>query len=620
MIVLGILLLRIPLLLAQESSGAIALTVDVREAPRGILHAQLTIPVQPGPLTLLYPKWIPGEHGPTGPIRDLVGLRLTAGGREIPWQRDPLDMYAFRCEIPAGTRALEVSLDFLVPVGGSGFTSGASTTPHLAVISWNQLVLYPQGRRLDALTYSARLLLPAGWKAGTALRVAQESPGSIQFRPVLLTTLVDSPVIAGEYFHTVSLGDSDGVSHQIHIVSDSEAALEMPPEFEASLKRLVAEAGALFGARHYTQYHFLLTLSEHVAQFGLEHHESSDNRMGERTLLEASGRRGLGGLLSHEYIHSWNGKYRRPAGLIRADFQQPMETDLLWVYEGLTSYLEDVLAARSGLWSAQEFRDAMARVAASMERQAGRTWRPLVDTAVAAQTLYGAGGAWSSWRRGVDFYPESELIWLEADVILRQESQGRYSLDDFCRRFHGGQGGAPAVVPYRLEDVVATLTELVPYDWKGFFAERVDSTSSGAPLGGLENGGWRVVYRDTPPEEAGDGAQGGQGGGLLYSLGMTLRQEGVVGDVVPDLPAAQAGLAPGMKLVAVNGRRFSNALLRQAIKEAKGASEPIELLTEDREFFKTFRVDYHDGERFPALERDSSKPDLLEQIIQSRGQ
>jgi predicted metalloprotease with PDZ domain len=277
-----------------------------------------------------------------------------------------------------------------------------------------------------------------------------------------------------------------------------------------------------------------------------------------------------------------------------------------------------VLATRSGLWSAQEYRDSLARTAAAMQRQTGRSWRPLVDTAVAAQVLYDAPGAWSSWRRGVDFYPESELIWLEADVILRQRSQGRYSMDDFTRRFHGGQSGAPAVLPYRLEDVVATLTELVPYDWKGFFAERVNSTSSGAPLGGVEGGGWRLVYRDAAPE--GNGGQGGQGNGLLYSLGMTLRQEDTVADVVPDLPAARAGLAPGMKLVAVNGRRFSTALLRQAIKEASGTSAPIELLTEDREFFKTFRLDYHDGERFPALERDPSKSDLLEQIIQPRAQ
>ena len=621
MIVLGGLLLRIPVLLAQESANVIDLSVDAREASRGMLHAQLRIPVQPGPLTLLYPKWLPGEHGPTGPIRDLVGLKFSAAGQDVPWQRDSLDMYAFHCVVPPGTRMLEVSLDFLVPMGGGGFTSGASATPHLAILSWNTLLLYPKGRRAADLTYVARLQFPAGWKFGAALPVERESSGSVEFKPVSLTTLVDSPLLAGAHFRRVPLSEGTEPAHYIDMASDSEDALEMSPELAASYKRLVAETGALFGARHYGRYHFLLTLSDHVAHFGLEHHESSDNRVVEKTLSDDAERKWLAYLLAHEFAHSWNGKYRRPAALLGADFHQPFQTDLLWVYEGLTSYLGAILPPRSGLWSAQDIRDELAMIAADMDERPGRTWRPLVDTAVAAQVLYDVPrGGWSAWRRGSrDFYDESVLIWLEADVLLRQRSQGRYSLDDFARRFHGGQSGAPEVLPYTFDDVVATLAELVPYDWKAFFNDRLNSKAPRAPLGGIEGSGWRLVYRDTPSDGFKQSEQASQFTDLWFSIGVTLREGGVIGAILPNGPADRASLAPEVKLIAVNGRKFSVALLKQAIKAAKGTTAPIELLVEDREFFKTLRVDYHDGERYPHLERDASKPDVLEQIIQPRG-
>jgi predicted metalloprotease with PDZ domain len=598
------------------ASSPIILSVDAREAPRGILHAQLRFPVQSGPLTLFYPKWIPGEHGPTGPISDLVGIRFRIGGKEIPWRRDPLEMYEFHCDIPQGGRALEVSLDFVAPLDVSGFTSGASTTPSLAVISWNQLLLYPQGKTAAAWTYAASLTLPDGWKFGTALPVARESDPRVEFRPVSLETLVDSPVVAGQYFRAVSLGESGGRSHEVDMVADDDAELEMSPEVEGGLRRMVKEVGDLFGARHYTQYHFLLTLSDHVSHFGLEHHESSDDRVEADALTGPGARRTIGGLLGHEYVHSWNGKYRRPAGLATPDFEQPMDTDLLWVYEGLTQYLGMVLPTRSGLWTPEDFRGELARIAATLDHRSGRTWRPLEDTAVSAQILYGAPQAWSDWRRSTDFYDESALIWLEVDVMLRQKSKGRYSLDDFCRRFYGGASGAPVVVPYSVQDVEAALSELVPYDWKSFFNERLTSTAPHAPLGGIEGSGWHLAYRDTsaePPRTGGGAAA--RRIDLRYSLGMSLREEGQIGDVSPDGPAGQAGLAPEMKIIAVNGRKYSPALMRQAIKEAEDSPNVIELLVEDREFYRTYRIDYHGGERYPYLERDDSSPDLLEEII-----
>jgi predicted metalloprotease with PDZ domain len=613
---LAVLWLGIGFTAAQSQQAPITLAVDARDASRGILHAQLVFPVQSGPLTLLYPKWIPGEHGPTGPISDLVGLKLRANGKDVSWQRDPLEMYAIHCDVPSGVRTLDVSLDFLSPIDITGFTSGASTSPFLAVINWNQLLLYPSGRTASAWTYTARLVLPDGWKFGTALPVARENIDGIEFRPVTLETLVDSPVITGRYYRAVSLGESDGRSHEIDIVADDDASLQMSPEVEGGLRRLVTEAGDLFGARHYNQYHFLLTLSDNVAHFGLEHHESSDDRLGGDALTGPGARRTIGGLLAHEYVHSWNGKYRRPAGLATPDYNQPMDTDMLWVYEGLTEYLGIILPPRSGLWTPEDFRNELAQSAAALDHRTGRTWRSLEDTAVAAQVLYGARQAGSDWRRGTDFYDESALIWLEADVMIRQKSKGRYTLDDFCRRFHGGASGSPKVVPYSFQDIVSTLSELVPYDWKGFLTERLTSTSPHAPLGGIEGSGWRLAYRDTPPENSrGGGDAASRRIDLRYSLGMSLRDEGQIGDVSPDGPAAQAGLAPGMKIIAVDERKYSPALLRQAIKDAKGSSDPIELLVEDRESYRTVRVDYHGGERFPYLERDSSIPDLLDDII-----
>ncbi|HXF04095.1 MAG TPA: M61 family peptidase [Blastocatellia bacterium] len=596
----------------------IVLEVDAREAPRKILHARLTIPVTPGPLTLYYPKWLPGEHGPTGPILNLAGLKLSAGGQTISWQRDPVEMYAFHCQIPAGARSLEVALDFLLPVGGDGFTSAASTTAQLAVINWNQVLLYPQGRRTDDLLYAVRLQLPSGWRYATALRKARESAGVIEFEPVSLTMLVDSPLLAGAHMRTITLTTEPSPPTFIHLAADSPEALEMSPKMIADLKQLVSEAGALFGAYHHTEYHFLLALSDHVAHFGLEHHQSSDNRVPERTLLEDALRKVHIGVLSHEYVHSWNGKYRRPADLTTSDYGQPMVGDLLWVYEGLTQYLGGVLAARSGLWSPEEYEQALAVAAASLDHRPGRSWRPLADTTRAAQILYGAPAAWDAWRRGVDFYDEGWLLWLEVDAIIRSETRGARSLDDFCRRFHGGTSGGPTVKPYTFDDLVATLAEVAPYDWRGFFTTRLAATTPRAPLGGIERSGWRLVYRETPSDFQQALEQVSRILDLAYSLGLRLRDDGLILDVVPETVAARAGLGPGMRLVAVNGRRFAPHILRAALRAARTSSDPIELLVESEEFYKTYRLAYHEGERYPHLERDASRPDLLSQILKPR--
>jgi predicted metalloprotease with PDZ domain len=608
-------LLAANLTFAQVSSPAIVLKVDVRDAPRKILHARLTIPAAPGPLTLHYPKWIPGEHAPTGPITDLVGLKVTAAQKPLPWQRDLADMFAFHVNVPAEANAVEVTLDFLLPTSAEGFSSAASASAQLAVISWNQLLLYPKGARSDELKYQASVQLPAGWKFGTALPVASQTSGAVEFAPVSLTTLVDSPLVTGNHFRTLELTPGGAAAHRIHLAADSAAALEMTPEQTAAYKQLIAETGALFGARHYRNYSFLFTLSDHVAHFGLEHHESSDNRLPERTLIDDDLRKLGAGLLPHEMVHSWNGKYRRPADLTTPDFHQPMKSDLLWVYEGLTTYLGEVLTVRSGLWTNSVYHEMLALITAELDQKAGRTWRPLVDTATAAQLLYTASPEGAAWRRGVDFYPEGLLIWLEADTLIRQQSQGRRSLDDFCRRFFGGESGPPAVTTYTFDDIVAALNEIQPQDWHGFFHTRVNATNPRAPMGGIEGGGWRLIYNETIPDLLKAGESADKFTDVRYSIGLLLKEDGVIKDVIPGLAAEKAGVGPGMKLLAVNGRRWSPTLLREAVKATKTGAAPLELLLENGEFIKTHQLDYQGGERYPHLERDPAKLDLLGPIL-----
>jgi predicted metalloprotease with PDZ domain len=607
---------------AQTGSKPIRIAVDLRDATKYVFHATLEFPVKTGALTLVYPKWIPGDHAPTGPIVDLTGLKFRAGGKEIAWMRDDVDMYAFHCDVPAGVETLEISLDYLSPNTVQSVTENPAATSQLAVLNWNLVLLYPPGSKSDDLTYEARLRLPAGWKYGTALPIAKDSAGEIEFQPVSLTMLVDSPVITGAYLRTIELSKGQQPEHRIHIAADSAAANEATPDQVQHLRQLVAETGALFGARHYRRYDFLLSLTDNMHSDGLEHHESSDNRVGERMLRDPLVFETQMDLLPHEFFHSWNGKYRRPVGLATPDYQAPMKGDLLWVYEGLTEYYGTMLAARSGFWTPEGLRETLASQAAYLNERPGRSWRNLQDTAIAAQLLYGARQEGSSWRRPVDYYEESTLIWLEADTIIRRETQGERSLDDFCKKFHGGQNTLPKVAPYTFEDVVAAMQEITPYGWRVFFAERLNSHGPGAPLGGLENSGWRLVFNETMNEHQRAEEVVGRATDVQFSLGMIVHDPGSensdeVGDVIAGSPAAQAGIAPGMRLIAVNGRRWTPEILREAIRRAKRGSEPIELLVENEEYFHNYRIDYHGGERYPHLERNG-KADLLSEIARMK--
>ena len=599
-------------LFAQTS---IVLSVDATDVPRKILHAQETIGAKPGPLTIIYPEWIPGEHGPTGPVVDVAGLHILADGRELQWKRDLVDMYAIHLTVPKGAKQIDLSYDFLLPAVAAGFSSGASSSSDLLVLSWNQVLLYPSDPKADDITVTPSLKLPSDWKYGTALTTESQSNGVVHFTAVPLKHLVDSPVLTGEHFKRVDISPAGGPGHYLNIASDEEATLSITPEQVAIYKRLIVEANALFGAHHYDHYDFLFTLSDQVAHFGLEHHQSSDDRVDERTLVDNALFRVHASLLSHEYVHSWNGKYRRPAGLTTGDLSKPMKGDLLWVYEGLTEYLGNILAPRSGLRSAEDYRDNLALIAARLDNEPGRTWRPLQDCADEAQLLYESRGDWRSYRRSVDFYDEGDLIWLDADATIRQLTKGTKSLDDFCKKFHGAPSTLAVTKPYTLDDVVATLNEVVPYDWRKFLTDRLESLSPHAPLGGIEQGGWKLVYTDSASdfENTLEGAFGYVD--LSYSLGLSLGGNGNIGDVPVKSPADVAGLAPGMQLIAVDGMKYSKARLETAITNAKSGSSRIELLARNGDSFRTYSIDYHGGLRFPHLVRDMSKPDLLSKII-----
>jgi predicted metalloprotease with PDZ domain len=592
----------------------LTLAVDATEAPRGLLHARLTIPVKAGPLALSYPKWLPGEHGPTGPILDFAGLTLSVGGKTVSWFRDSVDMYTFHCTVPAKARTIEARYDFLLPSGGQ-FSSGVSSTEQLVLMSWNQVMLSPAGLPSDSVMVTPTLKLPSGWHYGTALPVQSESPAGIRFASASLTTLVDSPVLAGAYFRSVPLNPGGRPAVFLDMAADSREALEIEPAGRASLERLVSEANALFGARHYRDYHFLLTLSDYTAHFGLEHHESSDDRVYERMLIDHDLWVYHSNLLPHEYVHSWNGKYRRPAGLATGDYAKPMRGEMLWVYEGLTQYLGFVLGARCGVRDPETARDALAYAAAQQELHRGRQWRPLLDTAVAAQILYNAADAWESWRRGTDFYNEGVLVWLEADATIRKESGGTKSLDDFCRRFHGGSDGVPMVRPYAYEDVIHTMNDVSPHGWQKFFDERLESVGAHAPLGGIAAAGWSLGWTDTLSAYLKILEDKGKRTEMQYSIGLLLKDDATVIDLIPGSAADKAGMTPGMKVLAVDGRKYSPKVLRAAVRAAKGRTAPIEIIAEHTDYLRTYKLDYHEGEKYPVLLRQPSKPDLLTAIF-----
>ena len=602
----ALVVLAAPVLVAGES---ISLSVDATGTQQKLLRIHEVIPVKPGPLTLYYPKWIPGEHSPAGPISSLTGLKLEGDGKTIPWQRDLLDVFTFHLDVPAGVSKLNADFTFIEPEGNSA-------SDKLMVLEWNWVLLYPGGTLAQQLTYDAKLQIPEGWKFGTSLPVKEQSGNKTTFKPTSLDMLVDAPVITGEYYRAIDITPAgDPIHHEMDLAADSEDALNLSAENQKEMVNLVAESGKLFGARHYRDYHFLLALSDHVAHFGLEHHESNDSRLPENALLEPNSGMSLGGLLAHEFVHSWNGKYRRPADLTTPYYEEPMETDLLWGYEGLTDFLGPMLAARSGLWTQQQYHEYLASIAAMLgPGRPGRTWRPLLDTASGEPGVSGGRGGWMSWRRGTDYYDEGDLMWLEVATIIHRDSKGTKSIDDFCKAFHGGENQGPEVKTYTFEQLVSALNDVAPFDWAAFFHDRLDSTAAESPQGGIENGGWKVVFTSEPSR------LGGRRGnsGYTYSLGLQVSGDGAVMDSLVGGPAFEAGISSGMKVIGVNGRVYTQELLRDAVKDSTNSKSPISLLVVSDDYISTHTINYHGGERYPHLERVNDRPDYLDELIKAR--
>lgn len=606
--------------LPVAAAPRIELDVDATDVVHGAQHAHLVMPVRPGPLTLAYPEWIPGEHRPNGPITQLVNLEITAAGRPLAWRRDPLDAFLFHIDVPGDARELEVRFDYLSPPSafGPGFGETPNATEHLLLILFNQLLLYPSTAAADAIEVEAKVRIPDGWRFDDALTPERVDGPTISLPAVPLATLVDSPLLAGAHVRTVPLTGGPAPT-RMTIAADAPQDLAVGDTVIAALRRLPPEAAAVFGPGHYRRYVWLTALSGRLAHDGVEHHESSDVREDEGLFTTAADSIDWV-LFPHEYVHSWNGKYRRPSGLSTRNYQQPMATDLLWVYEGLTRYYGDfVLAARSGLITAEQARAYLAFVAAQMdEDRPGRRWRPLADTATAVPAFADASAAGSALRRGADYYNEMLLVWLEADAAIRRASGGRRSLDDVCRRFFAGPEQVPVVKPYGRADVVEALAASAPLDWNGFLAKRIDAVAPRAPLGGLDASGWTLTYDDRPNPfiqalEAKSSVYD-----LSHSLGLWVKADGTIQDVIPGSPAYQAGAAPEMRLTAVDGRAWTIDAARDAIVRAERAAGPIVLTAASGDDVRDLEVNHHGGLRYPHLTRIPGRPDLLGEILAPR--
>ena len=608
-------------ILAQAQKAPIQITADLTDAPRKLYHAEVDLPVTAGPLVLTTPRWIPGNHRPTGPVDDITGVVFSIDGKPIEWRRDDADLYEFHVTIPQGATTLHAHLDCIVT---------ARVSQKMAVLEWEKLLLYPANVPGREIAVQPSLKVPAGWGIGTALQPEGASAypvpaagSTTKFAVTNVEQLEDSPVITGEYFHEFPLAPEVSPKHYIDVVSDAPEDSKLRPSVLAELNNLVREAGAEYASHHYHVYHFLLTLSDVAGGEGLEHGQSSDNGVGEKGFADDAHQLAESDLLSHEFTHSWNGKYRRPGNLFQTDFEKMQQGSLLWVYEGMTQYLGNVLAARSGLKSQAQYRDMLALSAANLDYKPGREWRSTEDTAIAASILRGGNPAWSNWKRGQDYYQEGELLWLDADTLIRKMTGNKKSLDDFLKVFLGKGGDTgPEIATYNREELIKDLNDVTPYDWAKFLHERVDVQNPRADVAGIEQGGYRLVYHDTPSKsERTMAAAGGPrraGLDVWYSLGLRISSEGSISDVRWNGPGDKARLAPGYKVLAVNGHIFSNDALKGAIKAAKGASEPIHLIVQADSFVSLFDLDYHDGERYPVLERVEGMPAYLDDITKPR--
>jgi predicted metalloprotease with PDZ domain len=599
--------------------GQIQLTVDASDVSRRIIRVHETLSGIGPDTILLYPKWLPGTHGPEGTIDRLAGLRIVANGGPVAWTRDPVDVFAFRLHAATGVKSIDINFDYLSPT--SPQVGNLEISRELLMIEWNELVLYPAGYFVRQIPVQASITLPADWKSASALEAASASGAHTQFKPVSLETLVDSPLYAGRYASRLELDAGGPVPVHLDLFADRPEFLAIKPEQLEAHRALVQQAYKLFGSHHYHHYDFLYALTDQIQQSGLEHHQSSENSGDPETFTEwdktAYGR----DLLAHEFTHSWNGKFRRPADLWTPNYNVPMQDSLLWVYEGQTEYWGQVLAARSALRTRQQALDQFALTAAFYAMQTGRQWRALQDTTNDEIINPRRPQSWRDWQRFEDYYSEGALIWLDADTLIRERSQGKRSLDDFARAFFGVDDGSFTPVTYTFDDIVKALNAIEPYDWAAFLRPRLDSSTRPAPLDGLRRGGYKLTYTDTPSDfqKASDGQR--KHVNLLFSIGIDIDdsdKDGMVVQVVWDSPAFKAKLTESAQILAINGVAYSADVLQDAIRSAQGTHTPIELIVKTGDRYSIASLDYHDGLRYPHLERDSSVPARLDDILAAR--
>ena len=601
----------VPLPADKPYPGTMVLKVDATDVARGIFHVRQTIPVaKGGKLTLLYPQWLPGKHAPRGAIAELAGFKASAGGKTLAWTRQPTDVYAFDIDVPEGAKSVDVAFDFLSPTRSS--EGRVVVTPAMMNLQWEQVSLYPAGTFTRQIPVQLDVTLPQGWTGAAALDGLKVAGNRYSYAPTSYETLVDSPMFAGKYFRKWDLGHNV----TLNVVADEAQYLEAKPDQIAHHAALVAEAVALFGTRHFDHYEFLLALTDELGGIGLEHHRSSENSSKPNYFTEWNDGEVLRGLLPHELTHSWNGKYRRPGKLWTPDYRTPMQDNLLWVYEGQTSYWDIVLAARSGMQSKDFALAQWATSAAWYSVQPGRSWRSVEDTTLDPVIAARKPKPFPSWSRTEDYYNEGSLVWLEADMLIRNATNNRKSLDDFAKLFFGGREGDWGEVTYEFDDVAATLNKIYPYDWAGFLRERLQRPGAAAPVGGIEKAGYALVWRDTP--NAYDKARMAlsKSYDLTHSLGMTIDKDGIAGSILWDGPAFRADIVNGTKIVAVDGVAYSKERIETAIKAAAAdAKAPIRLLVERGGRYRTVEIDYHGGLRWPWLEKSGTGPDWFERLF-----
>ena len=593
--------------------GEIRIAVDASDVDRRIVRVHETLTGISADTVLLYPQWLPGTHAPEGPIDRFAGLRISANGAPVIWKRDPLDVYAFHVYPPAGIKSIDIDFEYLSPT--STKVADMEISRDVMFVEWNTLILYPAGYFARQIPVQASLTLPLDWKFGSALEVQSASGAQTTFKRLSLETLIDSPVYAGRYASRLDLDPGSAVPVHLDLFADRPDLLAVKPEQLQAYRNLVQQAYRLFGSHHYAHYDFLYSLSDQVHQQGLEHHQSSEDGSEPDSFTEWDKNAYDRDLLPHEFTHSWNGKFRRPADLWTPNYNVPMQDSLLWVYEGQTQYWGEVLAARSGLWSKQQALDALAETAAFYEHQAGRRWRALQDTTNDEIINPRRPMSWRDWQRFEDYYDEGRLIWLEADTLIRERSQGKRSLDDFARSFFGIDDGSFVTVTYNFEDLVKALNAVEPYDWAGFLRERLDAVARPAPLEGLRRGGYKLVYTDTPGELEKASDLERKRVSLRYSIGIVIDdKDGTVLQVAWDSATFKAKLTESAQILAVNGAAYGAEVLKDAIRSAKGTTLPIELIVKTGERYRVIALDYHDGLRYPHLERDASVPARLDDI------